>query len=146
MTIWKILGHILYWLAWPALFFYLRIGVRTRVAVFSGDNILVVKNWWGSGLWILPGGGLHRGEDHTEGALRELKEETGLSLSKADLKKPGTSRIRINGITHTYEFYTANIEKKLKPSPTKKIEIIDAKWMPLDQAKKDVPELSYLIK
>jgi ADP-ribose pyrophosphatase YjhB (NUDIX family) len=30
-------------------------------------------------LWTLPGGGLHHGEDPSDGVLRELEEETGLA-------------------------------------------------------------------
>jgi 8-oxo-dGTP pyrophosphatase MutT (NUDIX family) len=32
-----------------------------------------------AGLWTLPGGGLHWGEEPAAGALRELEEETGLA-------------------------------------------------------------------
>jgi 8-oxo-dGTP pyrophosphatase MutT (NUDIX family) len=31
--------------------------------------------------WITPGGGVDEGESHTEGAIRELFEETGLQVS-----------------------------------------------------------------
>ncbi len=75
-----IFGRMLFWATWPLLYIYLRIGRRTRVLIRHNDELLVVKGWLGSDNWIFPGGGLHRGEDPAEGAVREVFEETGLKL------------------------------------------------------------------
>jgi 8-oxo-dGTP diphosphatase len=58
----------------------------TRVAAYalcadSDDRVLLVRiaaGYPAAGLWTLPGGGLHFGEDPEVAVLRELTEETGL--------------------------------------------------------------------
>ena len=47
--------------------------------VLIDDLDRVLLFWWDAlKIWITPGGGLHPGETYEEGALRELREETGL--------------------------------------------------------------------
>lgn len=57
------------------------------VAIQSG-HILVIRRrcYPGKGLLALPGGHLSQNETREQCAIRELKEETGISLSKEDLK------------------------------------------------------------
>lgn len=38
------------------------------------------------GRWVAPGGKVERGESPAEGALRELREETGLSAARVELR------------------------------------------------------------
>lgn len=42
----------------------------------------------GSRYWFTPGGGLEPGETMVEGAIREVREETGLGLTPAELGEP----------------------------------------------------------
>lgn len=58
------------------------------VCVRSGHVLLVRrKHSPGKGLWALPGGHLAQQEFIIDGAIRELKEETSIGLSTAELKK-----------------------------------------------------------
>ncbi len=62
-------------------------GSRVRgcqVLVLDGDGrVLLIRHSYGSGHWMLPGGGLARREDPALGATREVAEETGLALNDA---------------------------------------------------------------
>lgn len=48
-------------------------------------QVLLVRHSYGSGSWMLPGGGLGRNEDAVAGAVRELAEEVGGQLDQARL-------------------------------------------------------------
>ena len=45
------------------------------------DSILLVRHSYGEGLWSLPGGAIERGETAPMVAVRETKEETGISIT-----------------------------------------------------------------
>ncbi|HQX85944.1 MAG TPA: NUDIX domain-containing protein, partial [Aestuariivirga sp.] len=50
----------------------------TRTAVFDDENrVLLVRHSYGTG-WLLPGGGVERGETLFESAKREIREEAGI--------------------------------------------------------------------
>ena len=52
-----------------------------RVMAFDAEGrVLLIRHSYGSGSWMLPGGGLGRGETPLAAAGRELLEETGLEL------------------------------------------------------------------
>lgn len=87
--------------------------VTTDVILIKSGHVLVVrrKGQPGRGLVALPGGFLSQNERIVDGALRELKEETGIRLPKDELKKriidnevfdhPDRS-LRGRTITHAY--------------------------------------------
>jgi 8-oxo-dGTP diphosphatase len=59
---------------------------ETRIAAYAvctaGDQLLLCRvgpGNLGAGMWTLPGGGIHFGEDPADAVLRELTEETGLT-------------------------------------------------------------------
>lgn len=57
-----------------------------RVLAFDAEGrVLLVRHSYGSGRWMLPGGGIGRGEDPLAAALRELREEVGCALDGARL-------------------------------------------------------------
>lgn len=51
-----------------------------------------------SGLWNLPGGAVEAREPLAHAAARELREETGLRVSPADLQHIGVGRYDIQGL------------------------------------------------
>ena len=57
-----------------------------RVLAFDpAGRVLLVRHSYGSPHWMLPGGGLNRGEDAVAAGSRELAEETGCQLRDARL-------------------------------------------------------------
>ena len=64
------------------------LGWRTRgvkvMAFDAAERLLLVRHRYGrADLWMLPGGGLRRGETPATAAARELREETGCVLRDA---------------------------------------------------------------
>lgn len=128
----RTIGLVAFWISWPVLWVYLRRGIRTRVLIEHNGKVLVVKALMGIGEWQLPGGGLHRGEDPQHGAIREVREETGLVLSPEQLTPLNdnqvSSHMTIHGLTFRYlGFFAAlNYEPSLSPQRT---EITDIGWI-----------------
>ena len=57
-----------------------------RVLAFDAEGrVLLIRHSYGSGSWMLPGGGIARGKDPLDAALRELAEETACALDEAVL-------------------------------------------------------------
>lgn len=56
------------------------IGCRVLV-LDEADRVLLIRHSYGSQRWMLPGGGLKRGEDVALAAQREVREEVGVTLA-----------------------------------------------------------------
>lgn len=55
-----------------------------RVLAFDPQGrILLIRHSYGSGNWMLPGGGIGRNEAPLDAGVRELREETGCALEGA---------------------------------------------------------------
>jgi 8-oxo-dGTP pyrophosphatase MutT (NUDIX family) len=130
--IWVQLGKLTFWLGWPVLWFYLRHGWRTRVLVVADDQLLMVKSWLGSGSWGLPGGGLHNGEQPKAGALRELREETGLKLKPNQLKLLYQDRALYHGLSFRYYCFVVELSK-VQAIHKQYLEISQAAWRPINE-------------
>ena len=83
--------------------------ITTDAVVFKGKDVLLIKrkDSPGKGLLALPGGFLNQDETLLQCALRELREETGLTLSQGDvlfsrvIDNPSRSE-RGRTVTHVY--------------------------------------------
>ena len=57
--------------------------LAVRALILQGDRLLLVNAWAGgvSDLWCAPGGGVEPGASLPENLAREVREETGLTVS-----------------------------------------------------------------
>ncbi len=132
--LWRLLGISAFWLTWPSLFLRMRRTARVRVAIVHDGKVLMVKNWYNSGQWQLPGGGIKTDESPLEAAKREVKEEINLSLPENTLHEIGEIHtVRERGIPfacHTFSAVVTDVSA-LKP---RAIEIVDYCWRPISDA------------
>jgi len=132
-----IVGRVIYLLAWPVSYVYLRSSHRTRVVVSSKDKILVVKNIIGKNEWGLPGGGLHKNERSIDGAIRELYEETGIKMAASDLKPIFENRqVSEDHASFYIDGYITNLKRLTVPTPITK-EIAEARWVDQEELLKN---------
>lgn len=57
------------------------LGTRTLVLKNGGSEILLLRHTYAPG-WLLPGGGVERGESIAEAAIRELREEAAIEAEE----------------------------------------------------------------
>lgn len=92
----------------------------------SGE-ILLLRHSYGPAVWAFPGGGVDKGEDPRDAALREVREELGLTL---DTVEPlGTMQETISGSPHTAFLFTATTDQTPQPDGR---EITEARFYPRD--------------
>jgi 8-oxo-dGTP pyrophosphatase MutT (NUDIX family) len=133
---WHFIGRVAFWLSWPLLFLYLRRTERTRIVVLCGHEVLVVRRWLGGG-WSLPGGGLHPGESPENGAIRELREETGVEVNATDLQKLYSKRARTEHSLR-YRAHVFGLRLKQKPQVARqRFELTHVEWMNTDKLLSD---------
>jgi 8-oxo-dGTP diphosphatase len=119
------------------------IAVTTDCVVFlKNENltkVLLVKRKKDpfKGKWAIPGGFLEEDETLEKGAARELKEETGLEISRLEqLKAFGKVDRDPRGRTISIAFYgTVHFEEKVKGND----DAAEAKWFNL----KELPSLAF---
>ncbi len=110
------------------------------IAAFTKDNKMILTKQYrhplGEMINDLPAGGIHKGENPKQAALRELEEETGYTTDK--LKWIGRFNWCPGNMAGTVEiFFTKTLKPKGKPDPQEiaKIEHVDFNKV-LDRVKK----------
>jgi len=107
-----------------------------------------------SGLWLLNGGHIDRGETIQETLVREIDEEWGLDAKNFEIGDPGLLTItEINNPTkqtckrhYDIWFFVPTQKEKFKPNAEKvSEEFYQADWMTIDEARKKVEEKNTLI-
>lgn len=131
-TFWLWCGRMAYRLAWPLirLFPWLISSPRVRVVLRGPQGeILLVRTWFGRQYWSFPGGGIARHESPERAAIREVKEETGLTLALEDLISLGrvTSDEGVKGDFVIYEAHVTSVSLP-RISTFRRLEITDRGW------------------
>jgi 8-oxo-dGTP pyrophosphatase MutT (NUDIX family) len=130
---WKLIGQIAFWTAWPLLYVYLRFSKRTRVFIRSNQELVVVKGWLGSRIWNFPGGGVHRGEDPRSGAVREVYEEIGIVLNPKELTHLFEKKVKTpQGFIYTCSAFAIDLPTKPKLKKPSK-ELVEIEWRPISE-------------
>ncbi|MBC7746619.1 NUDIX hydrolase [Pedobacter sp.] len=117
------------------------LGVKT-IVVNEDNEVLLLKRSDKSTSphrWDFPGGGVDRGENPLDAAIREIKEETGLDVSHTQVLTTYLSNKSADEDEAVIIGYTARcLGKEVKLS----WEHEDFKWVTLDELKIiDLPEL-----
>ena len=98
------------------------------MAFNSAGELLLIRNTYGNRrLFLLPGGGIERGESPAEAAERELEEETGIRAEVLEARATYVSRAE--GKRDLVYLFTALATQAAKPCG---IEVEEARFFPLD--------------
>jgi 8-oxo-dGTP pyrophosphatase MutT (NUDIX family) len=139
MTFHERLGFHLYNLLRPVLqLLSRRMSERVRVIVINDNKeILLVRNWFSRQHWSLPGGGIGAGEPIASAAVREVREETGVSIRIPDLKDLGTTPYPAETIKYQLHGFIAAANGTPKLHGIHRLEILEVKWCPIDKLPKN---------
>lgn len=133
-------GRIAHSAASPLLRIYLRSKhVRVRALIVNEDKeVLLVRTWFGSQKWSLPGGGIQRVETPAEATTREVFEETGIRIGVDDLHELGTFANPDKGKHYTVACFKLEVPKR-EPYLAKRhrLEMLEAEWFPLNSLPKE---------
>jgi ADP-ribose pyrophosphatase YjhB (NUDIX family) len=133
---WHAAGPLQGWLAWR-LHARFGVGVTGIVRAPDGQVLLLRHRLWAAGSqWGFPSGFARRGEDFTDTIVREVHEETGLSVRVGRLVE-----LR-SGFRYRVEvYYEAALAGGLDGLVLEEREILEARLFPLDALPAGMPPL-----
>ena len=102
-------------------------GVKAMVFNRRGELLLIRNSYGNSGVWVLPGGGIGRGETPEAAASREIEEETGLAVKRLAFVSRHTSSAE--GRRDSIHLFRADADGEPVADP---IEVEEARFFRLD--------------
>lgn len=102
------------------------------VALWNGGDVLLVKNSYVP-YYCLPGGYVRRGETAQEAALRELREEVGISAEAQQLERVLDQRHDWEGKHDHVEIFALQLPSRLDVQVDHR-EVVEAAWWAPERA------------
>lgn len=122
------IGRALYKSLLPLRRIYRSNRTRAYAVIEYNQKILIVKNWIGSGVWSLPGGGGQIGETEEDTLIREVHEETGVKVDKKQLKV--ITKGEHNREFGKKKFVIFHVKQTNRPNLViNSLEIVDYRWV-----------------
>lgn len=104
------------------------LGTRTVVLKGGDTDVLLVRHGYAPG-WLLPGGGVERGEALADAALRELREEAGIAAEEA----PSLHGIFLNDAQFRGDHVACFVVRRFRELGFRpNNEIVEARFFPVD--------------
>ena len=133
---WKAMGPLQGWLAW-VLHPTFNVGVTGIVRADDGRVLLLRHRLWPEELqWGFPGGFAKRGEQFAETVVREIREETGLTVRVGRLLD-----VRVGDRYRAEVYYEAALVGGTEGLALQDSEILEARLFPLDGLPAAMPSL-----
>lgn len=111
------------------------------VVLLAAGHVLLIERGWDpfKGQWALPGGHVDSGETSLAASVRELEEETGITVPATDLRQVGAYDAPARDPRGRYVTvaYTATLPSLLPPKAGD--DATAARWWPLDA----LPDLAF---
>ena len=95
----------------------------------------VMNKEWAPGWWEIPGGAVKAGESSLEAVIREVKEETGLDVSKAKGGYQFCYHRENKGQTYIVDIYRFDLDAEEEDLTLQKEETMGGKFASLDEIK-----------
>ncbi|MEO6152021.1 MAG: NUDIX domain-containing protein [Croceibacterium sp.] len=112
------------------------------MAIDDAGRVLLVRHSYGRPLWLLPGGGIGRGEDPAHAAIREFREELGCAIT--DLQPLETSEEAVSGSIDRQHVFVARLAGTPVPDMREVVaaEVFDPAALPADTGRLSVRRIA----
>ncbi len=100
---------------------------RTRALILHRGKVLLVRGWFGSQTWGMPGGGVRKNENSKKGLKRELREELGINAQPKQFRQIMKVEQEEHNTRFTSIVYQIDLQTKTK-FKIRRSELIEAAW------------------
>ncbi|WP_371405597.1 NUDIX hydrolase [Kribbella sp. NBC_00662] len=116
------------------------------IARYDGQVALVWERYdaWDAPYWNLPSGAVEEAETPTAGAIRELREETGLLAAEADLSLVWTTQVSVGGRVSSRSWnYVADVRDPAFAIDDPDGSVMEVRWFSAEDAVRRLGRLPY---